>query len=218
MKIDKAKKLVRDTGIRLLKAGLIARSWGNISQRIDEDHFVITPTGRTYEDLKPDEIVQVNRHDLTHTGRIKPSYEKGLHAAAYKLRSDIGAVIHTHQLQASVVAAAHREIPVLDNEMKKVIGGPIYCTSYSLPGTKKLIRMAIEALDRSGSKAVLLANHGTLCIGQDMEDAFNVALVLERICKTFIEREFLKVSGKRNASRESIRDWYVQNFGVEVKA
>ncbi|EQA44517.1 putative L-ribulose-5-phosphate 4-epimerase [Leptospira broomii serovar Hurstbridge str. 5399] len=217
MNIDKAKKLVRDTGIRLLKAGLIARSWGNISQRIDEDHFVITPTGRTYEDLRPDEIVRVNRHDLTHVGRIKPSYEKGLHAAAYELRSDIGAVIHTHQLQASVVAAAHREVPILDTEMKKIIGGPVYCTSYSLPGTKKLIRMAIEALDRSGSKAVLLANHGTLCIGKDMEDAFNVALVLERVCKKFIEQEFLKISGKRSASREAIREWYVQNFGVEAK-
>ncbi|TGK22269.1 class II aldolase/adducin family protein [Leptospira fluminis] len=218
MDIDKAKLLVRDAGIRLLKAGLIARSWGNISQRIDEDYFIITPTGRTYEDLRPDEMVQVNRHDLTHIGRIKPSYEKGLHAAAYELRSDIGAVIHTHQLQASVVAAARREVPVLDPEMKKIIGGPVLCTSYSLPGTKKLIKMAIQALDRSGSKAVLLANHGTLCIGKDMADAFDVAMSLERVCKKFVDQEFVKISGMKSAGTNAVREWYVQNYGVRTNA
>ncbi|EPG64393.1 class II aldolase/adducin family protein [Leptospira wolffii] len=218
MELEKAKKLVRDTGIRLVKSGLIARTWGNISQRIDEDTFAITPTGRTYHDLTPDEIVQVNRHDLTHVGKIKPSYEKGLHAAAYALRSNIGAVIHTHQLQAAVVAAAGKDVPVLDSQMKKIIGGPVLCTNYSLPGTKKLIRMAIEALDRSGSKAVLLANHGTLCVGKDMEDAFQVALELERACKAFIEKEFLRVSGAKKGDRESIRSWYLKNYSLEKSA
>ncbi|PJZ69755.1 aldolase [Leptospira perolatii] len=218
MDIDKSKKLVRDTGIRLLKAGLIARSWGNISQRIDQDNFVITPTGRTYEDLRPEEMVQVNLHTLEHVGRIKPSYEKGLHAETYKLRSDILAVIHTHQLQASVVAAARRDVPVLNKEMKKIIGGPVLCTDYSLPGTKKLIKMAVHALDKSGSKAVLLANHGTLCIGKDMEDAFQVALALEKACQEFIELEFSKISGAKDSSRKSIRAWYLQKFGQEAIA
>ncbi|TGJ98782.1 class II aldolase/adducin family protein [Leptospira langatensis] len=218
MELDKAKKIVRDTGIRLLRSGLIARTWGNISQRIDEDTFAITPTGRTYDDLTPEEIVQVNRHDLTHIGKIKPSYEKGLHAAAYALRSNIGAVIHTHQLQAAVVAAARKDVPVLNSQMKKIIGGPVLCTDYSLPGTKKLIRMAIEALDKSGSKAVLLANHGTLCVGKDMEDAFQVALELERACQAFIEKEFIRISGSKKGDRESIRAWYLKNYSLEKSA
>ncbi|MEI1280125.1 class II aldolase/adducin family protein [Leptospira venezuelensis] len=214
MEIDKAKKTVRDAGIRLLKSGLIARTWGNISQRIDENYFAITPTGRTYDDLTPEEIVQVNIEDLTHIGKIKPSYEKGLHSAAYKLRPNIGAVIHTHQLQAAVVAAARKDVPVLNPQMKKIIGGPVLCTDYSLPGTKKLIKMAIHALDKSGSKAVLLANHGTLCVGKDMEDAFQVALELERVCQLFIEKEFLKVSGYKKGDRDSIRSWYLKNYGL----
>ncbi|TGK07786.1 class II aldolase/adducin family protein [Leptospira semungkisensis] len=218
MELEKAKKIVRDTGIRLLKSGLIARTWGNISQRIDEDYFAITPTGRTYDDLTPEEIVQVNRHDLTHIGKIKPSYEKGLHAAAYALRSNIGAVIHTHQLQAAVVAAARKDVPVLNSQMKKIIGGPVLCTDYSLPGTKKLIRMAIEALDKSGSKAVLLANHGTLCVGKDMEDAFQVALELEKACQAFIEKEFVRISGAKKGDRESIRAWYLKNYSLEKSA
>ncbi len=218
MEVDKAKKIVRDTGIRLLKAGLIARSWGNISQRTDEDYFVITPTGRTYEDLRPDEMVPVNRHDLSHIGKIKPSYEKGLHAAAYALRSNIGAVIHTHQIQAAVVAAARKGVPVIDSQMKKIIGGPVLCTNYSLPGTQKLIRMAIAALDKSGSKAVLLANHGTLCVGKDMEDAFQVALELERACQAFVEKEFTRISGSKKKDRESIRAWYLKNFSLEKSA
>ncbi|TGN08492.1 class II aldolase/adducin family protein [Leptospira ilyithenensis] len=213
MEIQTANKIVRDTGVRLLKAGLITRTWGNISQRIDEDHFVITPTGRTYEDLSPDEIVKVNLHTLEHEGRIKPSYEKGLHAETYKLRPDVKSIIHTHQLQASVVASARKNIPILSDKMKKIIGGPVFCTDYALPGSKKLIRSAIECLAKSGSKAVLLANHGVLCIGSDMENAFSVSMELEKSADAFIREEFKKISHAKKFETKSVREWYLQNFG-----
>ncbi|GBF50615.1 putative L-ribulose-5-phosphate 4-epimerase [Leptospira ryugenii] len=210
-----AKKIVRDTGIQLLRDGLITRTWGNISQRIDKDHFVITPTGRTYEDLEPEDIVKVNMHNLKHEGVIKPSYEKGLHSQTYVLRQDVHAIIHTHQLHASVVASARRNIPLLSKSMAETIGGEVLCTDYALPGSKKLIRSAITCLERSGSKAVLLANHGVLCIGKDMKDAFAVALELETAAQALVQREFQMRSGLKYSAKH-IREWYVSTFGVGV--
>ena len=80
MDIMEAKQLVIKAGIEVVEYGLIARTWGNISCRVDDKRFVITPSGRPYETLTPDEIVVVNIDDCSYEGDIKPSSEKGIHA------------------------------------------------------------------------------------------------------------------------------------------
>ena len=105
MDIMQAKETVIRAGHELIAAGLIARTWGNISCRISDTQFVITPSGRAYETLTPEEIVLVNIEDLEYEGEIKPSSEKGIHAACYKLRPEVNFVIHTHQVNASIVSA-----------------------------------------------------------------------------------------------------------------
>ncbi len=102
MDILEAKNLVIRAGHELLKAGLIVRTWGNISCRINEAQFVITPSGKAYDTLTPDDIVLVNIADLTYDGDVKPSSEKGIHASCYELRPDVNFVIHTHQIFKSV--------------------------------------------------------------------------------------------------------------------
>lgn len=74
--IEEAKKLVVEAGKKLIETGLIARTWGNVSARISETQFVITPSGRAYETLTPDDIVVVNIEDCSYDGDIKPSSEK----------------------------------------------------------------------------------------------------------------------------------------------
>ena len=105
MDILEAKKIVVEAGKQLVKTGLIARTWGNVSCRISDTQFVITPSGRAYESLTPDDIVLVNMADLSYEGDIKPSSEKGIHAQCYLHRPEIGFVIHTHQANASIVSA-----------------------------------------------------------------------------------------------------------------
>ena len=73
MDIQQAKELVIRAGKEVVASGLIARTWGNISCRVSDTQFVITPSGRAYEDLTPDEIVLVNIADLSYDGDIKPS-------------------------------------------------------------------------------------------------------------------------------------------------
>ncbi|MBR5016026.1 MAG: class II aldolase/adducin family protein, partial [Clostridia bacterium] len=96
-KINEAKALVIDAGKELLESGLIARTWGNVSARISDTQFVITPSGKAYETLTPEDIVTVNIADCSYEGDIKPSSEKGVHAEAYRLRPDVDFIIHTHQ-------------------------------------------------------------------------------------------------------------------------
>ena len=95
--VEEAKKLVVEAGKKLLETGLIARTWGNVSARISDTQFVITPSGRAYDTLTPEEVVVVNIDDCSHEGDIKPSSEKGIHADAYKHHPLVNFVIHTHQ-------------------------------------------------------------------------------------------------------------------------
>ena len=205
--INEAKQQVINTGKQLVEAGLIARTWGNISMRVLTDYMVITPSGRTYDDLTLDDIVLMKIDDLSYEGHIKPSGEKKIHRAAYLLSSQNNAVIHTHQQAASTVGGARRNIEVYDQEWQKILGGKdILCGVYALPGTGKLTRGAEKALQNR--KACLLANHGVVCTGVDLNDAFNVSLTLETAAQAFIDSEFTKLT-KQPANAENIHDYYL---------
>ncbi len=187
--LEEIRKKIVEAGLRLVKEGLVARSWGNISVRVDEKNMLITPSGRTYESLKPEEIVLMNYKTLAYDGKIKPSSEYHLHTMIYKQRKEINAVIHTHQMNATTVATARREVPPIIDDMVQIIGPSIRVSKYTLAGTRKFAKNAIKAL--RGRQAALLANHGAVCIGRNIEEAFAVSEVLEKACKAFIEAEFL---------------------------
>lgn len=101
-KETEARELIISAVHRLTEAGLVARTWGNVSARVSEEQFVITPSGLGYEHMQPEDLVLVNISDLSYEGERKPSSEKGIHADAYRLRPEVNFVIHTHQDKASV--------------------------------------------------------------------------------------------------------------------
>lgn len=184
MDILTAKKQVIEAGHKLIECGLIARTWGNISCRISDKQFVITPSGRSYENLKPDDIVTVNIADCAYEGSIKPSSEKGIHADCYRLRPDVNFVIHTHQTNASVLSVLQMDVLVNDVDAVALMGGKVPCAAYGLPGTKKLRHGVSSALlSNPDSKAILMAHHGALCAGRSFEEAFRISAMLEKICE-----------------------------------
>ena len=187
--VSYAKSVVCEAGKRLLRENLVSGTWGNLSMRIDDQNMVITPSGKPYESLSSDDMVLVNYRTLAWSGEIKPSSELKLHAAVYIGRKDINAVIHTHQANASTVAAARREVPPILDDMAQIIGPSVRVADYALPNTEKIVRKTLKALN--GRNAALMANHGAVCIGRDMEEAFVVCQVLEKACRAFIEAEFL---------------------------
>jgi L-fuculose-phosphate aldolase len=204
--IDTIKQQIIDAGKRLVAEGLVSRTWGNVSIRIDGEWMAITPSGRTYEELTLHDIVQVNYHTSRYEGTIRPSSENGLHCEIYRMRKGINAVIHTHQMNASTVAAARREVPPILDDMAQLIGPSVRVADYALPSTKKIASSTVKALE--GRMAALMANHGAVCIGRNIDEAFVVCQVLEKACRAFIEAEFLggaKSIGKFDA-------WFMHQY------
>lgn len=180
------KQSIADTGRLLVEKKLVARTWGNISARIDEVHFAITPSGLGYENLTADDIPTYNKEDGTWTGR-KPSSEKKIHAACYTQYADVNFVIHTHQDYATAIGLVDTDnLYYFMDEEEKALLGKITIAKYGLPGTKGL-KKAVENALKAGSKVVLMIHHGTVICGKDKEDAIHKAEVLESVCKKAFE-------------------------------
>ncbi|HPZ64348.1 MAG TPA: class II aldolase/adducin family protein [Bacillota bacterium] len=210
MELQKAKELVVLAGRQLVEAGLIARTWGNVSCRVSATRFVITPSGRAYETLTPEEVVAVNLEDGSYEGEIKPSSEKGIHAEAYKHRPEVNFIIHTHQLNASMVSPLGLDVPVRDPAAAQIIGERVPCARYGLPGTGKLKKAVAEALEQwKNSRAILMAYHGALCLGRDYDEAFRVASELEKVCRDFVLHRYREISGGEEVGEDQLRDYFV---------
>ena len=186
MNINEIKIKVCEAGKQLLKEGLVARTWGNVSIKVSNTQMIITPSGRKYDELTPDEMVLVNIYTLKYEGKLKPSSELKLHCQIYKTKPEIGAVIHTHQMFGSIVAAAQVDVQVLDENHQNILGGKVIkAAPYALPNTKKITMATAKAIENSN--AALMSNHGVVCIGKDLEHVFDVARTLEKACELFIE-------------------------------
>lgn len=213
---QEARKIVIRAGLRLLESGLIARTWGNISARISEDEFIITPSGLAYETLKEEQLVKVKVSDLSYEGNIKPSSEKGIHAEAYRLRPQAQFVIHTHQFYATAVGVTGKD-PGLDYAKT---------AKYGMPSTGKLKKACADVIrDNPMCNAVLMTRHGALCIGGSYDEAFEIAGRLEEDCKKIYYRvtglsevsdEIKLVAAKGKTLHPAIDD-LVQIAGVSIK-
>lgn len=212
---NEARELVIEAGKRLLETGLIARTWGNVSARISDTQFVITPSGKPYDTLKPEELVTVNIEDCSYDGDIKPSSEKGIHADAYKHRPNVNFIIHTHQVRASVVGATGKPITTVPEKYREILGEHIPVADYGMPSTGKL-RKALEEvyIDFTGSKAFLMEHHGAVCLGESYEDAFLIAETLETLCKEIIHRAYRVFEGTASYSRKEMIETYIRANGV----
>lgn len=218
MDIITAKETVIKAGKQLVEYGLIARTWGNVSCRVDDDSFVITPSGKPYLDLTPDDIVLVKISDLSYDGDVKPSSEKGVHANCYKLRPETNFVIHTHQMNASAVSALGLDINGLEGRSKDIIGDNIPIGGYGLPGTKTLMKGVISALERSDSKAVIMAHHGAVCLGRDYDEAFAIAAEVELVCEKFVVRKYKEITGKAGKTFDDVTKYISEKFRVGEQA
>lgn len=186
MEILEAKRLVIEAGEKLVETGLIARTWGNVSCRVDDKTFVITPSGKSYIGLTPEDIVEVAVENLAWSGDVKPSSEKGIHAQVYKIYPDANFVIHTHQKNASSISVLKKGVENLTGEAREIIGDNIPLGGYGLPGTKTLRKGVTNALMSSPSKAIVMSHHGALCYGKDFDEAFKVADCLEKTSAQYI--------------------------------
>lgn len=182
-----AKQQVIRAGKELCRSGLIARTWGNVSCRLDGKAFAITASGRDYRTLTEEEVVCVDMEELSYEGQIKPSSELKIHRAVYCMKQDAAFVIHTHQDWASAVSAMGLG-QVSFGESYPLIGDAVVCADYGLPGTDRLCENTVKALEISAGQAVILRNHGALCYGSSYEEAFEAAYALEEACGNYLKQ------------------------------
>ena len=211
--VDEAREIVCKTGTRLVELGLVPGTWGNVSLRIDGDRMAITPSGRDYGEMKPEDIVLVDLSSGSYEGP-KPSNEKILHGQIYLARKEVNAVIHTHSVYASTVAAARREVPPILEDLVQICGPTVRVADPALPTTTKAAKKAIKAL--KGRSAALLANHGAVCVGRTMEEAVTCCQVLEKGCQAFIQAEFLGGAKSINRFEATLmRQYYLKKYSEQ---
>jgi L-fuculose-phosphate aldolase len=167
---------------RMEASGLNRGTSGNVSCR-DGDHFLVTPSGVPVEKMTPAGIVAVG-FDGHVIGPGKPSSEWHFHRDILQSRPDIHAVVHTHSPHATALACLHEALPPFHYMIAIAGGDSVRCTPYALFGTEALSMHALAALE--GRKACLLANHGLIALGRDLDEALAIAIEIESLCEQYL--------------------------------
>lgn len=169
-----------DCGNDMSRSELVQGSWGNISLRLNPDTMLITPSGMDYFSIRTEDIVRMNIHDLKYGMQRKPSSEYRLHAALYRRYPECNAIIHTHSNGISAFAAAHAGFRISEPPMDQLIGD-MHCSEYRTPGTDELCDSIMDAIE--GSHACIIANHGAIFYGNDLDVTLAIANAVEsRAC------------------------------------
>jgi len=190
LKIDivSLKNQIIEVGKKAYTRGYIAAMDGNISARVDAKRILITPTGVSKGSMKTGDLVLVDMSGGIIGGKKKPSSELFMHLKIYKERDDIYSICHLHPPYATGFAAAG--IPMDQNVLTEaeILLGKIPLIEYALPGTEDLACKLIPYL--KDSVAFLLANHGTVTVGTNINDAYNNMETLEHTAHIiFIARQ-----------------------------
>jgi L-fuculose-phosphate aldolase len=165
---------------RLAADGLVTGTAGNVSARAGEG-VAVTPTGARLEDVTPEQVAVVALDGEPLAGDLAPTSELELHLGIYR-QLEAGAVVHSHARFATAVACVLDELPVVHYQML-ALGGPIRVAPYATFGTPELAELTLKALD--GRSAALMANHGAIAYGPDLDTAMEQALLLEWACELY---------------------------------
>lgn len=173
------------TAQRMVASGLNKCTSGNLSVRTEEKGepgFLITPTSMAYDTLEAEDIVFMHL-DGSHASRSKPSTEWRFHRDSYATRPEAGAILHAHSPFATSLACLRRDIPAFHYMIARFGGNTLRCSDYATFGTQALSDTALLAMH--GRNACLLANHGMLVFGRNLDQALDLGIELETLCEQY---------------------------------
>ena len=191
--LDAAIQKVRDDvaalHAELTRYGLVIWTGGNISGRVPgADLFVIKPSGVSYDELAPDNMILCDLDGNVIPGtpgsERSPSSDTAAHAYVYRNMPHIGGVVHTHSTYATAWAARGEAIPCVITGMADEFGGEIPVGPFAIIGDDSIGRGIVATLDGHRSRAVLMQNHGVFTIGKDAKDAVKAAVMCEDVART----------------------------------
>lgn len=179
-------QLIIDTARELCAKRFLSATGGNLSVRIPgEDTFAITPSNYDYLKMNVKDICMLGFDLAVQGGTRIPSVESGMHAAIYQARPDVNAIIHTHQVYPSTLALIGKPIPALFDEQVRFLGRSVEIIPYAPSGSGELAKTVASHVKR-GDNAFIMANHGALLLGTDMERAVHNVAVLEKCALAYL--------------------------------
>ncbi len=179
--LERERERVAAAGRRLASAGLVTGTAGNVSER-GEGLIAITATGSALGKLSSEDVVVVDLDGHPISGGRQASSELLVHLGIYGSYRP-GAIVHTHSPHATSLSRVLDEIPIIDDSMCE-LGGPVRIAPYAPSASPELAALTVEAL--ADRQAALMADHGTVCLGNDLAQAVHRASLLERACKTYV--------------------------------
>jgi len=201
-KESEIRRIVVDLAQQFLEIGLVVRTWGNFSGRLDEDTFVVTPSGRAYEGMVPSDLVKVSVKDglPLDENSGKPSSESPMHALVYNRFSSLIVAAHTHQIYASAISLLDTDIDVPE-KWQSLLGTPsIPLSGYGPPGSKTLHGNMADTVAESDAKVILMSRHGAYILAETAADCVRLAEDLERFAIEVYEERL----GRKTEQREDI--------------
>jgi L-ribulose-5-phosphate 4-epimerase len=165
-------------------SGLVRATQGNLSARDSASGLIcVTPSGADYETLTGDDIVVVTASGEVVAGRWRPSVEAPAHLEVYRRRADVGCVMHTHSIYATVFGVVCRAIPTLLAESAYCLGGEVPIAPYQESGTAEFAKMVVDLL--GDGPAVIWGNHGAMVVGRTVALAYSVGHALEDSARVY---------------------------------
>ena len=162
----------------MITCGLVEGTAGNVSARLPDGNVILTPSSLDYKTMTLEDLVVTDIDGKVLEGHRTPTTEKALHLACLKKHQDIGAVMHCHAMFATMFAIVRQPIPCVIEEFDVYVGGDVKVADYQMTGSDAL---AEEVSNRVADRgAVLMANHGLLCVGKNPLDVLKVARLVER--------------------------------------
>lgn len=182
MLMRKERELVAEYGRRMSSAGLSTGTSGNLSIYDPQGGLMaISPSGIGYFDTQPEDVVVMDLEGGVVEGSRKPSSEWGLHALFYRKKPGARAVVHTHSMYCTTFAVLGQPIQAVHYAIADAGVGTVPCAPYHLFGTPELAEAAVRTA--GASNAVLLANHGLVVCGKDLDGAFSLARNMEYVAE-----------------------------------
>ena len=157
---------------------------GNLSLRAG-DRFAVSPSGVPYADLEPDDVPVVDLEGERVSGERAPSSETPLHAAVYR-ELDAAAVVHAHAPWATTLAVRREPVPAVHYALARA-GGRVPVADYATYGSDELAANAVAAMAGAGTSACLLANHGVVATGSDLDAAFETLDAVEFTARVYLQ-------------------------------
>ncbi|AUG81882.1 ribulose 5-phosphate epimerase [Kitasatospora sp. MMS16-BH015] len=183
--IELIRRQVAELHQELVRYGLVVWTAGNVSARVPgEDLLVIKPSGVSYEELTPENMILCDLDGTVVEGEHSPSSDTAAHAYVYRHRPDVGGVVHTHSTYASAWAARGEAVPCVLTAMADEFGAEIPVGPFALIGDDSIGRGIVETLDGHRSPAVLMKSHGVFTIGKDAKAAVKAAVMCEDVART----------------------------------